>query len=394
MKQTWTNENFDRLRTVGDPSADEIIERLATDNPMSMVSDLITNLMAGETATSEKLPKLARDYLAGEDELPPEIDLERVHKGQRLFQIYGPEVLTVLCCYSLPCCYAATNGAKVLSQTGQMVTNSRQRIFTTARLMGGIMKPGALVPGGSARPLVRHVRLLHAAIRFLVIFREMNSDPNWTRDDGVPVNQEDMAGTLVSFSWVVLDGIDKLGIELTDDQRDSFQHAWGAVGHLLGVDPEVIPRTVDEAKELGYFIKGRQIDRQPARDLGTPAPGVVLTSSLLEALQEPLPGKRFDGLPATLMRFFLPEEVADQLKIPPADYTKKIVNFVSAVSGRLDRLTSRSERNTGIVAWFGRVLAESMIACETERFPAAITRQIRRSTPVLRDLRMPAPMQR
>lgn len=392
MNKLWNNQNMDRLRTVGDPEVDELVVRIAAEDGAASIPNLLAMLLNGEPPDSEKLPKIAREYLCGGDPLPPGTDLERVHKGQRLFQIYSPEILTVLCCYSLPCCYAAYDGASILQQTGQLISKPKQRIFTTARLMRGIMKPGSLAEGGSARMLVHRVRFTHSVVRYVIPMKA--SAAGAPSLDGAPVNQEDMAGTLVSFSWVVLDGLSKLGIKLEPQQQEDFQYAWNVVGHLIGIVPDLLPQSVQASKELGYVIKARQIDRRPKHaDPNVPSPGVLLTHSLLKTLQEPLPGKGFDGLPATLMRHFLPEDVVEALEIPEADYTKLLVQFISAVSGRIDRLTSRSKRDTGVIAWFGRVLAESLIACETEGLPSAITNQIRRSTPDAKNAGAAAAMQ-
>lgn len=390
MNKLWTNPNLERLRNVGDPEVDELVVRIAAEDGAASIPNLLAMLLNGEAPDSEKMPEIAREYLCGGDPLPPGTDLERVHKGQRLFQIYSPEILTVLCCYSLPCCYAAYDGASILKQTGQLISKPKQRIFTTARLMRGIMKPGALAEGGSARMLVHRVRFTHSVVRYVIAMKA--SAAGAPLHDGAPVNQEDMAGTLVSFSWVVLDGLSKLGIKLAPQQQEDFQYAWNVVGYLIGIVPELLPQSVQESKDLGYIIKARQIDRRPKHaDPSVPSPGVLLTHSLLKTLQEPLPSS-FEGLPATLMRHFLPQDVVAALEIPEADYTKLFVQFVSAVSGRIDRLASRSKRDTGIIAWFGRVLAESLIACESEGFPSAITGQIRRTTPGLKHLGAPAAM--
>ena len=69
---------------------------------------------------------------------------------------------------------------------------------------------------------------MHAAVRHLA-----PTSPAWRPDSGLPVNQEDLAGTLMAFSWIALDGLDKLGYRLTDDERAAYLHSWLVVGHLL-----------------------------------------------------------------------------------------------------------------------------------------------------------------
>ena len=47
------------------------------------------------------------------------------------------------------------------------------------------------------------MRLLHASIRYLI----QHHDPTWKAEYGLPVNQEDMVGTLLSFSSLIIDGL-------------------------------------------------------------------------------------------------------------------------------------------------------------------------------------------
>src|SRR3954454_6141105 len=85
-----------------------------------------------------------------------------------------------------------------------------------------IMQAGGLTePGGRGRRAIQKVRLMHGAVRKLAA-----SAPTWKAEYGLPINQEDLAGTLMSFSWVVMDGLDKLGISLSDSDREAYLHCW------------------------------------------------------------------------------------------------------------------------------------------------------------------------
>ena len=59
----------------------------------------------------------------------------------------------------------------------------------------------------------------------------------------IPVNQEDMVGTLLTFSAVILDGLKKMGFSISTSDADAYLHAWNVVGHLSGVE---IERYADE----------------------------------------------------------------------------------------------------------------------------------------------------
>lgn len=73
--------------------------------------------------------------------------------------------------------------------------------------------------------------------------------PNWnSKDYGLPINQEDMVITLLSFSWVVLDTIEKNTVSgsLTRKDEDAYLHLWRYIGYLIGVSEDLNPCVTKE----------------------------------------------------------------------------------------------------------------------------------------------------
>ncbi len=63
---------------------------------------------------------------------------------------------------------------------------------------------------------MRGVRLFHASVRRLIL-----NDPamHWDADElGMPVNQEDLLGTLIVFSLVVIDALEKFGVDVRSEK--------------------------------------------------------------------------------------------------------------------------------------------------------------------------------
>ena len=188
--------------------------------------------------------------------LPEWADPQLIQTGEDLFWRYGTKLILVLYCYSLPFCYLGRNGVQVLALTTRLASNPTRRIVETAQLLVDVMQAGGLTtPTGRGRRSIQKVRLMHAAIRQLA-----PTAPQWKASFGLPVNQEDLAGTLMSFSWIALDGLDKLGVEVTPAEREAFLHCWLVIGHLLGIQPELLPRDVASAKGTG-----RRYCRSPVR---------------------------------------------------------------------------------------------------------------------------------
>ena len=130
--------------------------------------------------------------------MPDWHDLDKIKAGQKLFSHYSPEIIVILFCKSLPECYCAEHAARVLDSTNLMTKFVQRRIVKTAQFVLDVMAPGGLDPDNAeARGLrsAQKVRLLHASIRHLLL------QEGWdTATCGKPINQEDLTGTLLSFS--------------------------------------------------------------------------------------------------------------------------------------------------------------------------------------------------
>ena len=197
----------------------------------------------------------------------------------------------ILACYSLPAAYAARKGVQVLYRTGFLAQRTNLRLFQTSQMVIDVMSPGGLGPTGMGRVTAVKVRLIHAAIRRLLLSDTKNP---WPDEWGVPLNQEDLAGTLMTFTHLIRDGLDKLGVGIWPP---GYLNAWQAVGRMMGIVEDLIPKTPDEASELCAIIQRRQVDPSPE--------GRALTTALLEMMQHYAP-PLFGGMPAALMRLFLP----------------------------------------------------------------------------------------
>jgi hypothetical protein len=150
------------------------------------------------------------------------------------------------------------------------------------------------------------IRLLHATMRYHVS-RDSDWDPAW----GHPVNQEDLAGTLTSFSVVVPLGLQRLGVDLPEGDRDDFFHIWRVIGHILGIDQRLNPADFDAAQALMDRILDRQQSPSEA--------GRALTKALLDFIRETMPGSEFASLGPTLIRHLAGDHQSDLVDVPRPD---------------------------------------------------------------------------
>lgn len=331
VSREWSETLLKRMRHMGDAPADDVIQTLmattAGERELREFMHARSVNPQGIRERVEGLSKVLVDYLEETDaqlnrladELAHESSPSPVELAQQMFATLGPEVLMILGFYSLPAAYAADKGAHVLLRTGRLTDYCKQRILETTQLIIDVLVPGALAPGQLGIVALQKVRLYHAYVRYQI--RNDSEDP-WDEDClGTPINQEDMAGTLMTFSSLVLDGlVNKLRIRIPPDQQLAYVRYWGVLGRVIGVHDELIPATVEDATALMRKIQSRQI-----------APSMVgrrLTDALIEMYRNLFGLSLLRGVPPALIRDFLPSDVVRGLRIPHAPVTRVLLKPV------------------------------------------------------------------
>jgi hypothetical protein len=236
------------------------------------------------------------------------------------------EIASALFFASLPFSYTAARGARVLTRTAELTTGrTTRRLAETGQMLLDLMADEdgktPLEPGTHGSDAVRGVRLFHAAVRRMIL-----TDPEvqWNKAElGTPINQEDLVGTLVVFTLVVLDALETMGVDFSRAEakasRDAYVHFWVVVGHLLGIDYEGLRRGQLSPTEPPLNFEELRLvctaifRRQAESSLG----GQTLMSSLLESMKRKMPWY-MKGYPAAATRGLLGKEYADALAVPPS----------------------------------------------------------------------------
>ena len=68
---------------------------------------------------------------------------------------------------------------------------------------------------------------------------------------------DDLVGTLLSFSWVVVDALRKLGVRIDDQEAEDYHYRWRVIGQMLGIEPDAIPVDLAHAGALTREIARR-----------------------------------------------------------------------------------------------------------------------------------------
>ena len=347
----WDDAFLDEMRQCGDPPADAAVTTIDTEADRAAHNRFWQSLVHNDELVPDDVPPGLQTFLENQPRLD-ERSHEMTHEGERVFAAYGPEMLVVLGCYALPASYAAANGVQVLHRTSYLDNRPNRRLFETCQMLVDVMTPGGLGPKGRGLRTAQKVRLLHAAVRH----RLLNDDASpWPTDRlGVPINQEDLAGTLMTFTTLVLEGLEKLGVSLTPGQQEAYLGAWQRVGRLMGVDDRLIPDTVAAGRELTALIQKRQVRKSQE--------GVDMTAALLDMLETHCPPLQ-KRVPAALMRLFLPPAVADDLEVPVHHLDELLLSQALRVRKALD-VSTGGDRRRALFRNFGIHVIQLMITVE------------------------------
>lgn len=294
--------------------------------------------------TPPEIALLLEDYVRTAQVLPAWADPAKIARAEELFIDFGVLSCLLLFCSSLPECYVIPDLSTVLHASGQLETHTDHRIRATAAMIFPVMMQGGLTdPKGSGLAQILKVRLIHATIRNLILrgnpetalqaFEADGQNPaarrvlplaslqastdmqqtlyahGWDLGDmGLPCNQEEQAYTLLTFSYVFLRSLRRLGLGLSRTDEEAYLHTWNVVGHVLGLQRELMADTMAQAAELFAVMQARGRARQVEPD-SRPA----LTRALMQTMAQVLPLRVLKPFPVLLTHYLCGRTTAKAL---------------------------------------------------------------------------------
>lgn len=302
--KNYTDEFLSSKRLVGDIPADNFIQQEFRDAEAKEKLQEWLNGLADNLALC-KVPEcyFEQIIISQCQQLPEWADNNMMKSGSAFFVRYAEQIMQLLGLLSLPYCYAAADGAFVLYISQRLQNDGRKRLLDTANFIWDVMAPNAFEKEGKGFASILKVRITHAAARY---YTEKNL--NWNIDFGLPLNQEDMAGTNLSFSLIVIRGLRKLGLTISYTDQEAFLHLWNVIGSLLGIHDDLIAHTGKQSNHLEFAIRQRHI--KPSLH------GQLLTQSLINTFSSNQKSKISAKETSQLMRYLLGTEIADILNLP------------------------------------------------------------------------------
>jgi hypothetical protein len=296
----YTDSLFDQLRQRQDSLADNAVKSLVHSPDLI---PLINSWVAIPAQLPAAFPAELISYFEFYQERQNSFDPITIERGQHFFEKNGDLYTAMLGFYSLPYCYAFADGAEVLIRSKRIIDAIGERLAETGFFVMEIFKPGAFITAKSAFLVCAKVRLIHAFSRYFIL----NYAKDWNSDFGKPVNQEDMLGTNIAFSQIVLRGLLKLGIAVSEEEHQKVLAYWKWIGELIGIDVSFWPETSKEAFELDKLIRTRHMRPSEA--------GQKLTKALLDYYRKTVPDPALASQVEGIVAFFLGKEASDALNL-------------------------------------------------------------------------------
>jgi len=217
----------------------------------------------------------------------------------------------------------------VLFLTQKLNTEVKRRVIETCLYVASVLSTGGFSPTGHGLDATRKVRLMHAATRYLVLnstderlaaglpgrVAEVFANHGWEESMGMPINQEDLGYTLQTFAWVMVRGMESMGLKLETEERDAIIHCWNVAGHYLGVDHRLMPNDAAEAEQLFNQMKARLAGPSPEGESMMAALLTFVDEYLIEKLFDEETDDHYKPMPEMLVRYLVGDETAGMLGI-------------------------------------------------------------------------------
>ena len=256
----------------------------------------------------EKSPDVLQRFLSRQLKQPEWLDQSQLELGSATCRRIGMFGNLVMRDMALMGGYQSSALNKPLIFTGALENGADRRLAETRKFWIDVTRPEALRPENLGFKTSTHVRIMHSLIR-----RGIMKKDGWSNDEwGVPINQADMVITNLSFSIVFLLGLRSLGFHFSKKEAEAVLHFWRYVGHLLGIDANLLPVTEQQGRRLLYLATLTQ----PGCDDDSRTLAKALREQPLQQTQWRWVGLLKIQLHSGFSRFFLDKKAADDLVLP------------------------------------------------------------------------------
>ncbi|RAV06808.1 DUF2236 domain-containing protein [Mycolicibacterium sp. GF69] len=251
---------------VGDEPMDRLVEWMAGAG-INQTRPLFDRALTHGIDAVPEAPEPLREFFSHVEALPAWVDPAKLRRGQRALRRGGADGMYVARDVSLLGGYQFSGFNKTLLRTGALEKGSNKRFAETMQWAMDVISEGGLERLGAGYRSTLRVRLIHGLVR-----RHVAAMPDWRTDEwGVPINQTDMAATLIGALVAPAVGVVGMGIVLRPKDYDAVAHLTRYVGWLMGVEDEWLPRGFRDSIRVLYHTLGALAEPdESSRQLAAP----------------------------------------------------------------------------------------------------------------------------
>ncbi|MGV9413119.1 oxygenase MpaB family protein [Nocardia sp. NPDC003693] len=233
--------------TVGDEPMDQLVEWMYSVG-MSTARPLFERALADGIASLQSPPEPLRAFFADIEAIPAWVDPDTLTRAALVLRGGGSDGMYLARDVSLLGGYQFAGFNQTLLRTGALEKGSNTRFAETMKWAMDVISADGLLPGTTGYRSTVRVRMIHSFVR-----RHVVAMPDWEPQRwGLPINQTDMAATLVGSFIAPTTGGLGMGMLLPPSDLDAIAHLTRYTGWLLGVREEFLPRSFRDGVRVLY----------------------------------------------------------------------------------------------------------------------------------------------
>lgn len=317
---------------IGDPEADALVAALSAHDPATAQAWIRHGMDGGPSALSDA-PAAVRAFFEEAERVPPWFDLSQTLPGCRAFHRHSEMFIGAFVAAVLIEGFS-TLISQSFSITGRLVDQGVRRLKQNNRQLVEIFLPGGLERSGDGWKLSVRIRLVHARVRQL-----LDRSPEWDGEAwGRPLSTAHIAFATAAFSGLLLKRAEMLGVSLSEEERRSFMLVWRYAGHLMGVPPDLLFETQEDALRLQRI--GALCEPEPTLESIILANGLINSAPIVAGIDAPKARRQLARKIYRISRAMIGDTLADQLNYPPMRTTGtlaalRLTNHVQRVLYRI-----------------------------------------------------------
>ena len=245
-----TPSEWDRLGRAllrGDAQMDALVAWMASEG-IGKGRALFEQALEHGISSVPNAPAPLKEFFALYDTPPEWLDMALLERGAEVGRMQGNMGTYILRDGALMGGYQAPGFNKVLVMTGALNKGPAKRLAETSEWWLACTEANALSRFGEGFKITMRVRLIHGLVR-----RHVATTADWdVAEDGIPLNQLDMAATQLAFGPAFLIGARAMGMIFTRADGGAIMHLIRYAGYLMGIEEDLLPETEKEGSRMLY----------------------------------------------------------------------------------------------------------------------------------------------